>query len=362
MSSVCGEFRGTLLPHQVEGVAFLRATKRGILADSPGLGKTIQVLAALDGPATVVAPAGVLDSWRDAVRKFRPDLVDQIDLVSWDVLSEHSTVRGVLVLDEVHRAKSPWTAARAKAAMRLAQQTDVCWGLSGTPLPNEVQDLWGILLVMGLAGRIGADAFHRAIEWSGDKATGVRPEMSALLAPHVLRRDKSVLDLPEKRHRPVRPHVIPGRKSYVDLRALERDKVQWLRGAWTEFVGPLIVFVRHVDVAQEIGGWAGWACIHGGTDTKIRSRIIEEYQSGALAGIAITTAGAEGITLTRARTVLRLSLDWTPGTNLQVEDRCHRVGLDHEVDVVDVIVDCDVERRLHERLRRRRRVQREAGF
>ena len=57
-----------LYPHQVDGVAFLLARRRSILADDMGLGKTRQSLVAMreaepDGPWLIVCPASVKRNW-----------------------------------------------------------------------------------------------------------------------------------------------------------------------------------------------------------------------------------------------------------------------------------------------------------
>ena len=58
-----------LYPHQVDGVAFLLARRRAILADDMGLGKTRQSIVAMheaepNGPWLVVCPASVKLNWQ----------------------------------------------------------------------------------------------------------------------------------------------------------------------------------------------------------------------------------------------------------------------------------------------------------
>ena len=57
-----------LYPHQVEGIAFLLARRRSILADDMGLGKTRQSIIAIkeaepEGPWLIVCPASVKRNW-----------------------------------------------------------------------------------------------------------------------------------------------------------------------------------------------------------------------------------------------------------------------------------------------------------
>ena len=73
---------GELMPFQLDGVRTLINSQKILLADDMGLGKTIQVIAALRvlmmqrriGSALIVAPASVLDQWRQELRKWAPEL------------------------------------------------------------------------------------------------------------------------------------------------------------------------------------------------------------------------------------------------------------------------------------------------
>lgn len=67
-----------LRPYEVDGVNFLRSTKRAMLCDRPGLGKTIQATEAAKDSSRilVVAPGYLCDQWFDHLVRQYPD--DQI--------------------------------------------------------------------------------------------------------------------------------------------------------------------------------------------------------------------------------------------------------------------------------------------
>ena len=76
------EWPESLFPYQLDGVRALLQRDALLLADDMGLGKTIQAIAALRilvlqrraERALVVAPAGLLAQWREAISRWAPEL------------------------------------------------------------------------------------------------------------------------------------------------------------------------------------------------------------------------------------------------------------------------------------------------
>ncbi len=191
----------SLLPHQLEGIAWLQQIVRlhegsspgGLLADDMGLGKTLQILAFLEWhdvcrnrerkPYLVVAPVALLESWEAEYRRFFPNGSLDVHALYGGVgddsvfrergekhlpsplglyLTTYETLRrrqrvfcavdwAVVVLDEAQKIKTPGTlvtnAAKAlKADLRIAA--------TGTPVENTLVDLWCItdFIMPGLLG------------------------------------------------------------------------------------------------------------------------------------------------------------------------------------------------------------------
>jgi len=76
-----------LFPHQRAGVAFLAASKRALLADEPGLGKTAQAIRALKRlkeqgedvfPALIVCPNTLKKNWEREFQKWWPEVTTQV--------------------------------------------------------------------------------------------------------------------------------------------------------------------------------------------------------------------------------------------------------------------------------------------
>lgn len=139
-----------LSTHQREGVDWLLGRPRGYLADDPGLGKTRQLLEAVYEAGArrvlVVAPAMVRDAgvWPDEAAKIG------LEFEALDVTSYHSMAKSIgtpydaLIFDEAHRLKNR-KVGWAKAASTLANQIDRVYLASGTPIPNQAEELWAQL-------------------------------------------------------------------------------------------------------------------------------------------------------------------------------------------------------------------------
>ena len=65
-----------LYPYQVRGAEVLRASRRRILADQMGTGKSVQSLSAIDikRGTLIIVPSVVLGNWYKETRRWRPDL------------------------------------------------------------------------------------------------------------------------------------------------------------------------------------------------------------------------------------------------------------------------------------------------
>ncbi len=232
---------GELRPYQQRGLAWLREMLElglgGILADDMGLGKTIQVLALLlsrlesvetdDDPehratALVVCPASVVRNWEREANRFAPDLrvirhhgqerelpelqPGDIVLTTYgvcrrdiDILAEVDF--GVVIADEAQAIKNP-NSRTARAMRRL--KANARFALTGTPVQNQLSDLWAILdwTTPGLLGTLDQfrTDFSNPIERQDDESAA--EQLSAMLRPFLLRRRKTdpniAPDLPPK--------------------------------------------------------------------------------------------------------------------------------------------------------------------
>ncbi|MBT2398064.1 DEAD/DEAH box helicase [Streptomyces sp. ISL-100] len=224
----------TLRGYQLRGLAWLdRMTRLGLgacLADDMGLGKTITTIAlhlrrqedpATAGrPALVVCPASLLGNWGREIDRFAAGTPwrrhhgpgrDLGGLKPGEiVLTTYGTMRrdaqalaaagpwGLLVADEAQHVKNP-AGATAKALRTLPSSARVA--LSGTPVENNLSELWA-LLDWGTPGLLGSlkafrDRYGRAAERAarggatGEEDSAAAERLGRLIRPFVLRRRKA---------------------------------------------------------------------------------------------------------------------------------------------------------------------------
>ena len=167
--------------YQELGVKYLRKNPRSALFLDMGLGKTATVLSALEPrhlPVLVTAPKRVVELvWEEEVRLWRPDLSvvlavgspaqrrkalesgadivvlgrDNLrDAVDPKIARRFST----FVIDEMSGFKNRG-AARWAAARKISRQVEYVWGMTGTPSPNGLLDLWAPIFLLDEGERLG---------------------------------------------------------------------------------------------------------------------------------------------------------------------------------------------------------------
>eukprot|EP00931_Biecheleriopsis_adriatica_P059917 TRINITY_DN35925_c0_g1_i1.p1 TRINITY_DN35925_c0_g1~~TRINITY_DN35925_c0_g1_i1.p1 ORF type:complete len:953 (-),score=180.90 TRINITY_DN35925_c0_g1_i1:116-2974(-) len=233
-------FTGTL-SHQFPA-ADLEPCRGGILADDMGLGKTVTCLAlmAMDrapdlkeaaaasesigeratGGTLVVLPVSLLHQWQSEISLHFPFArkpstcvyygtgPKSQDLASFDVvLTTYGTIRNTkksdseimrilwrrIILDEAHIIKNS-SSKTAEAIFELQGVTR--WAVTGTPMQNNVDELYSLVRFLGVQPWSARNAWKHAISESlrqGDIPSAVN-EARRILEPLVIRRTKATLD------------------------------------------------------------------------------------------------------------------------------------------------------------------------
>ncbi|WP_086829838.1 DEAD/DEAH box helicase [Allokutzneria sp. NRRL B-24872] len=430
-----GAINAELRPYQVDGVAWLNSVPGGgVLADEMGLGKTLQaicLLATRDGPHLVVCPTSLVGNWRREIARFAPDTpvlthhgprraLPETIPPRTVVITSYSVLRGeddltsrdwdVVVLDEAQQVKNP-DAQASKAAARLSAQRRVA--MTGTPVENRLDELWAIMSLTN-PGLLGTRArfrqrFGTPIEQR--RSTTAAARLTALIAPHVLRRTKSAVatDLPPKLYSTVactltseqaalyrdavdraftlgfgsglerrgrvlalltalkqicnhpaqyRPDELPlaGRSGKFDratemLTEIVEDDDRAL--VFTQYTATGELLSRHL--AEHIGGPVPF--LHGGLSAARRDELVRAFQHDADAPpvllLSLRAAGF-GLNLTRAGHVMHFDRWWNPAVEEQATDRAHRIGQTRPLTVHTLLTGGTIEdhiARLHENKR-----------
>jgi SWI/SNF-related matrix-associated actin-dependent regulator 1 of chromatin subfamily A len=410
-----------LYPFQVQGVDWLSKGNLRLLGDDMGLGKTVQTIMALPQKdscaALVVVPASLKYNWKKELEKWRPELNVSIIsneksfrlptfgevvianyenlpaylephkisatskawelMVTWpnNLMSSHAK-NITLIVDEAQRVKN-YKTKRSKRIKGLAMSAKNVWGLTGTPLENRPEDLYGILESLQMQMKVfgGWTKFVGYMNgnknrWGGYEWGRPSPIVPELLRRVMLRRKREDVlpDLPSKTYSyhkvglPVelRTHMddlwskysstikeknLPPFEEFSGIRAkLAASRIDDLIELVEEHEEddiPLVVFSAHLEPLNKLAERDGWKKITGDVSPIERQRIVDEFQAGNLKGVAVSIkAGGVGLTLTRAWKAIFVDLDWVPGSNQQAEDRICRIGQEsNKIEIVRMVSD-----------------------
>lgn len=245
INSACREddsdFQPLLKPYQLVGVNFLLLLYRkgiggAILADEMGLGKTIQAITYLTllkhlnndlGPHLIVCPASLLENWERELKKWCPSFSIlqyhgagraayakelsslakaglpppfNVLLVCYSLFERHSVQQkddrkvlkrwrwSCVLMDEAHALKDK-NSYRWKNLMSVARNANQRLMLTGTPLQNDLHELWSLLEFMMPDIFATEDVDLKKLLNTEDG--GLVGRMKSILGPFILRRLKS---------------------------------------------------------------------------------------------------------------------------------------------------------------------------
>lgn len=378
----------TLYPYQIEGARYLATHPHALLADEPGLGKTLQAIAAAEivraQSVLVICPASVRLNWRQEAREcighdLSYDVISYNGASNAEVRSRLSREYDAIILDEAHFLKTP-DSQRTQAVFGpegLARRAKYKWALTGTPVLNRPRELYP--MVKSLAPRFadiswaaytqrycGAYFDGRGMNTKG--ATHL-DELRLRLDNFMLRRTKSEVlpELPPKRFSRVPLDVsvkdlqfviaeealISDREARIssvhedfsqlgDLAHLLRLTGEAKVRAAVEYICDLlettdkiVVFAKHREVIRKIEealklAGRGSVVYHGGMSDGQKQDAVNIFKArrGVEVFIGQIQAAGTGINGLQevASQVVFVELSWVPGETGQAVDRLHRIG------------------------------------
>ena len=421
-----------LRDYQVEGFAWMSRLARwgagACLADDMGLGKTVQAIAVMldhaeAGPCLVVAPTSVCPNWQAEIARFAPTLAthrlsaagDRAALVaglgprdvlvcSYGLLHGNAELLGgrswqVAVLDEAQAIKN---ADSKRAQASLALQAGFRLALSGTPVENDLDELWSLFNFVnpGLLGSREGFGKRFATPIERDRDAQARQALRSLIRPFLLRRTKAAVlsELPPRTEQTMQVEMGEAERAFYEAmrqRALENiaalDAPQGKRkihilaeitrlrraccnpalidpaagvpsgklDAVLDLVDDLLrnrhralvfsQFVGHLGLVRAALDARGvrYEYLDGSTPSAERERRVAAFQAGGAELFLISLrAGGTGLNLTAADYVIHLDPWWNPAVEDQASDRAHRIGQTRPVTIYRLIMQDSIEERI----------------
>ncbi|KAJ3669555.1 hypothetical protein LUZ60_011505 [Juncus effusus] len=442
--------KGKMRDYQLAGLNWLIRLYEnginGILADEMGLGKTLQTISLLGylqefrgitGPHMVVAPKSTLGNWMKEIKRFCPVLravkflgnpeerahirdnllvAGKFDVcvTSFEMaIKEKTCLRKFswryVIIDEAHRIKNE--NSLLSKTMRL-YHTNYRLLITGTPLQNNLHELWSLLNFLLPEIFSSAETFDEWFQISGENdQQEVVQQLHKVLRPFLLRRLKSDVEkgLPPKKETILKVGLSQMQKQYYrallqkDLEVInaggERKRLlniaMQLRKCCNHpylFQGAepgppystgdhlitnagkmvlldkllpklkdrdsrVLIFsqmTRLLDILEDYLMYRGYKyCrIDGNTGGEERDASIEDFNkpgSEKFIFLLSTRAGGLGINLATADVVILYDSDWNPQVDLQAQDRAHRIGQKKEVQVFRFCTEYTIEEKVIER-------------
>lgn len=415
-----------LRDYQVLGYKWLSILKKyhvgGILADDMGLGKTLQIITLIKAdnelkPSLIVCPKSLIFNWKTEFNKFasdiavkeiygnqneRRDIINQINenekviyIISYDSLGRDIEFINhnfnFLILDEAQAIKN----VHAKKAINVKSVKAVYrFALTGTPIENNVVDLWSIFDFLMPQYFEELSVFKSRYLHDPEYTNSIAKKV----APFILRRTKKdvLKDLPPKFERIVtcemdneqrklydaicneaKDRLALGGKAFDVLPLLTRlrqicidpnmfldnyngesAKMSLLDDIINEYLANnhrILIFSQYVKALEIIEKYlisnnVKYYKITGDTDAKDRLRMASEFNNSNNIPIFLISlkAGGTGLNLIGADTVIHVDPWWNSSAEDQATDRAHRIGQTKNVEVIKLICENSIEQRVLE--------------
>ncbi|NCC72695.1 MAG: DEAD/DEAH box helicase [Sphingobacteriia bacterium] len=431
-----------LRSYQLEGLQWFRFLKKvklgGCLADDMGLGKTLQTIALLlkrkeelmaeqlpmkpnpslgqlnlfseiekqfcsHAPSLVIMPASLIHNWESELEKFAPSLVvvnytgpQRIEMLTKFtcadlILTTYGVIRNDLpkmeavqfdyiILDESQIIKNPKSKI-TRSILKLNANLRIT--LSGTPIENNLTDLWSQMnfLNRGLLGDLSFFRRYFAVPIEKNQDHDRLEKLQTLVNPLILRRTKAEVEkeLPALSEDVVYCEMMPEQqKIYLEEKSKIRNFIlqqieengssnaalvvlqgltklrqianhpamvypdyRYPAGKFEEVIRNLETllsgghkvlvfssFVKHLEIfANTLKSRKIDFCMLTGNTVK-RKEVIMQFRQDKNRNVFLISlkAGGVGLNLTQAGYVFLLEPWWNPAVEMQAISRSHRIG------------------------------------
>uniref|UniRef100_A0A8C0MWD4 Helicase, lymphoid specific n=1 Tax=Canis lupus familiaris TaxID=9615 RepID=A0A8C0MWD4_CANLF len=455
---------GVMRWYQVEGMEWLRMLWEnginGILADEMGLGKTVQCIATIalmiqrgvPGPFLVCGPLSTLPNWMAEFQRFTPDIptmlyhgtqqerrklvknihkrkgtlqIHPVVITSFEIaMRDRNALQHCywkyLIVDEGHRIKN----MKCRLIRELKRfNADNKLLLTGTPLQNNLSELWSLLNFLLPDVFDDLKSFESWFDITSlsetaediiakEREQNVLHMLHQILTPFLLRRLKSdvALEVPPKRevvvyaplskkqeifytaivNRTIANMFGCSEKETVELsptgrprrrarKSINYSKIDDFPNELEKLISQMqpevdrerAVVETNIPVESEVNlklqnimMLLRKCCNHPYLIEYPIDPVTQEFKMHSFNTdpdvfifLVSTRAGGLGINLTAADTVIIYDSDWNPQSDLQAQDRCHRIGQTKPVVVYRLVTANTIDQKIVERAAAKRKLE-----
>lgn len=430
-----------LRPYQITGFKWLKTLADsglgGILADDMGLGKTLQsivyIASCSKGSFLIVCPTSLIYNWLDEFENFAPGiragvvngtpaerqsiieyhanydvLITSYPLIRRDIAFYEKIRFHTVFIDEAQFIKND-SSLNAKSVKRLS--ADHKFALTGTPIENNLSELWSIFdfIMPGFLGSHNrfVEIYEKPIIREDTKALD---DLHQRINPFVLRRMKRdvLTELPDKYETKMLTDLTEEQKkvylafleevrgeinSEIVRRGFERSsimilaaltrlrqicchpstflsnyqggsgKLELLMDIIPELIANehrVLVFSQFTSMLRIIENELkdmniGYFYLEGSTPTEERNEYVKRFNGGEGSVFLISLkAGGTGLNLTGADTVVHFDPWWNPAVEDQATDRAYRIGQLSKVHVIKLITRGTIEEKIFKLQRKKK--------
>lgn len=408
-----------LYPYQNSGVAFIdRAGGRCLVADAPGLGKTVQAIAYAQhhGLKTlIVCPLTVVVNWQREIKKFvgkkstvwdtkgyDGNVRNQFHISHYDAISKnHQWLReqkfDLLVCDEATYLKNRRT-IRAKSILGSWKErrkypgvkTKYVIFLTGTPVMSRPIEAFSLL---NFLDKDRFNNFYHFVQryggWKGQAPMNLT-DLHDRTKDLVIRRKKEqvLTELPAKQRNDLYVELtkdergeynnllkelfgkwkMEGRPSIRHMPKIQgfliQRKIPRLIEMIDEFLDndrPILIYSCYLEPLHLLNKHYGdkSVMLYGDMNKEERQETIDSLVQGkAKIGLFSLKAGGMGIDGLQHTidTVVFLDIDWVPANHEQAEDRTHRIGQKEKVQAYYMICDGTIDENMRDLLKEKQEI------
>lgn len=428
-SDIIVSLRAVMRSYQKSGFAWLKMLEKyhlnGILADDMGLGKTIQAISIIAGNQLskkylIICPKTLLFNWASEFDKFAPHISyiiyegskeERVELLENNavqvIMCSYAIVQNDLeelqkikfdyvILDEAQHIKNPNT-MRAKSIKKLNGVHKLA--LTGTPLENNVVELWSIFDFL-MPGYLPTLTKFKSLI-SQIQSNQQENVIQRYISPFILRRKKQevLIELPDKQEQVLYCKMSEVQEKYYvevlnsvkkEIQEVDQKNINYIHllaaltrlrqicdhpylvdrevrkhlehSGKAELLEELIVeshesgkkflifsqYISMLEIMRELLIKHKIVYEYMDGSTQDRQKVIEHFNENenVRAFLISLKTGGYGINLTAADTVIIVDPWWNPMLENQAIDRAYRIGQTKKVIVYRLITKGTVEEKI----------------